>query len=712
MSLFEVGNYVIIDDTYIGKNVKNIWNGYGMIVKLDNETNYIDDTILQYHLVSDITNNSDIKGFMLVKPNNKVRLVNKHNLANLIMDDLNKEKFMYIDNRINKNFNHFKINILPILKTNIMSSVPVIPLKTEHDQITEDDRKIISENLKLKKSESTDNVGIGSILSMGMGMGFNALGGGNHNNKTNQQLSKIDTFIKTNNLSEYIMIPANFNFEKNNMETNNTNKHSFVGGVYNPYISNVSHVPQLINTYTRKLESSKKESLDKLHKTFGGVSDTANTTMRTMRTMRTMQGSHITLPTHIKTQGVITSSEHSEALGFSDTLGHIEDEPETNIHGDNLTEFREQDKTEDNYELYIKNMISNLFKEEDKIDHEETFNDGRVYAGIAEELDLIADGEKDNKIKPTIKGVLEQFNSISKDLYLDLRNTLLYKHIISDNKLDTVSFGKELILRIKECLINIQSKIRYEDGRKTTENVNLFGYIKFKIAGGYIIMEDMTKEYLSLRTITRELVPDLKILETQYDNPIDYKILSSIILENKTTMSLQKNKEAIMESLNILAQEYIICLQPRVEYLLWTLTRLILCWYSDPVLNDNILKIKILINLYRARGIKEFNKEIGIQPVIKIIPKYGRESSLKILSNLSYYFFPYKNVGWKGSSPSYFNKVDDLIYYTNGSIDLKRYIKHLLKTGNKILNPISTDFTKVKLTNNDNEIEYRLPTSK
>jgi hypothetical protein len=167
-----------------------------------------------------------------------------------------------------------------------------------------------------------------------------------------------------------------------------------------------------------------------------------------------------------------------------------------------------------------------------------------------------------------------------------------------------------------------------------------------------------------------------------------------------------------MESLSILAQEYIICLQPRVEYLLWTLTRLILCWYSDPILNENIVKIKILINLYRARGIKDFNKEIGVQPVIKIIPRYGREPSLKILSYLSYYFFPYKNVGWKGSSPSYFNKVDDLIYYTNGSIDLKRYIKHLLKTGNTVINPISSDFTKIKLRDNTNEIEYRLPISK
>ena len=84
-------------------------------------------------------------------------------------------------------------------------------------------------------------------------------------------------------------------------------------------------------------------------------------------------------------------------------------------------------------------------------------------------------------------------------------------------------------------------------------------------------------------------------------------------------------------------------------------------------------------------------------------------SALKILSHLSYYFFPYKNVGWKGSSPSYFNKVDDLIYYTNGSIDLKKYIKHLLKSGNKIISPLSNDFTKIDLPNDSNDIEFKLP---
>lgn len=698
MSLFEIGNYVIIDDTYMGKIVKKIWNGYGLIVKLDNEQNYVDNTILQYHLINDITNDLDIKGFMLVKSTNKVRLVNKHNLGNLIKSDLNKDKFIFIENKINKNLIFFKSNILPTVQTSIMSSVPVIPSKLP--------QKIDTTTKTTVDTVST--TGIGSLL----GMGFRALGGGNKNNETNikKQLNKLNQYVKTNNLSEYIIQPNNIITNTNletqfNREVKSNNIQNIIGGVYNPYINNVisnsaQNIPQLVNTY--QFGSSKKESLDKVHKILG-VKDAPSPDM---------SESHITLPVHQN----ISSSSMSDKDGKIDTEddileSHNENE-DLSLKDDQIADFREQDKAEDNYELYIKNMIGDLFKGDDEIDYEETFNDGKIYMGVAEQIGIVKEGEKDDKIKPTIKAVLEQFKKINKKMYLDLTNTLLYKHIITDNKLDTISFGKELILRIKGCLTGIQSKIRFEDNRPTSESINLFDYLKFQISRGYIVIDDITKEHLNLRTITRELVPNLKLLEKQYDNPIDYKILSNIILENKTTLSLQKNKDIIMESLNILAQEYIICLQPRVEYLLWTLTRLILCWYSDPILNENIVKIKVLINLYRARGIKDFNKEIGVQPVIKIIPKYGREPSLKILSYLSYYFFPYKNVGWKGSSPSYFNKVDDLIYYTNGSIDLKRYIKHLLKTGNTIINPISSDLTKIKLKDNTNEIEYRLPISK
>lgn len=696
MSIFEIGNYVIIDDVYMGKIIKKIWNGYGVIVKLDNNTNYIDDTILQYHLINDVTDNSDIKGFMLVKSDNKMRLVNKHNLANMIKNELNMEKFMQIEQKIKYNYSYFTNEILPTINTNLITNVPVVPIKI----------KSTTENLEL----SNQDVLVGGNLEI------------------NDQLEKINSYVQKNNLNEYISY-SNDIYENNKQNINDNdleksynlkrlNSINIIGGVYNPYLNNVAdnvskNEPKLINVTNGQKGASKHRSMEEVHKILG-ITDTSNITnqnanLQDINVMPMMNSSTLTLP-QVTSSGIAPINANQENISkMPEPNSEKDSEENESFNEDKLIKYREQDKMEDNYELYIRNMIKNLFKSEYEVDYEEYFSDGKVSAGLAENLNLMADGEKNEKIKPTIKSVLEKFKKINKSLYLDLTNTLLYKHIIADNKLDNVSFGKELILRIKECLLNIQKKIKFEDNRPTSEIINLFEYIKFKIMGGYIVIEDHNKENLNLRIITPELVPNLNLLKDQYENPINYQILSNIILENKTTMDLQKNKDIILEALNILAQEYFICLQPRVEYLLWTLTRLILCWYSDPVLNENIVKIKILINLYRARGIKDFNKEIGVQPVIMIVPRYGRESALKILSNLSYYFFPYKNVGWKGSSPSYFNKVDNLIYYTNGSIDLKRYIKHLLKTGNKIISPISNDFTKIKLSNESNDIEYNLP---
>jgi hypothetical protein len=375
-----------------------------------------------------------------------------------------------------------------------------------------------------------------------------------------------------------------------------------------------------------------------------------------------------------------------------------------------LGEYQNEDKKEDKYLVYIKNMIKDLFTSEDVIDHEEMFEDNLVNAGMAEKLSILEAGQKDHVIKPTIKALLEKFESINKSMYLDLSKTLLYKHIIGDNKLDNISFGTQLIKKIKEILINIQKQIKFDDGRSLLDEINLFSFLRFKISGGYIIIENKNYDTLGIkRVIRRKLLPNLKVLEDQYDKPIDYKLLSNIILQNKTTLDVKNNKEIINEALNLLAQDYFICLQPKVEYLLWAVTRLLLCWYADPVLNDNIYKVKVLINLYRARGLKEFNQDIGVQPVIIIIPKYGRKAALKILSYLTYYFFPYKNVGWSTSSPSYFNKVDDLIYYTNGSIDLKKYIKHLMDNNMDIVNPMSSDFTKINLESGLNDIQYPLP---
>lgn len=701
MSLFEVGNYVIIDDMYMGKIIKKIWNGYGVIVKLDNDPGYIDSTISQYQLlndINDISDNSNMKGYMLVKSDNKMRLINKNNLINLVKTELVKERYVYINNKINKNYVFFKNNILVKIKPHALSNVPIIPI-FHQTQVT----------LTKSKKEKTFE----QPLTTGFVLGEDSLVGGAN---VNEQLNKLGNYINANNFTHYITQPRETqqvqqvqqSLQINNFSNTVQSDRNIIGGVYNPYLGNRNEqgissikngliIPQLMNTNRltkEQLGSSKKESLDEIRQMLG-----LNNQLISSESSKY----ELTVP--------VLDESIREVRSENITHEDFDREKERSVEKiDNIEKYREEDIKEDNYDLYIKNMIKNLFMNEDEIDYDEIFEEDKLYAKEAERLNILEEGQRVSVIKPSIKAVLEKFEKIDPSLYLDLTNTLLYKHIISDNKIDNVSFGIQLIKKIKNILINIQKSIKFEDGRSLLEEINLFAYIKFKIAGGYIIIENESYDLQNIkRTITRDIVPDLKLLESQYDQPINYKILSNVILKNKSTSELQKNKDIVIEALNILAQDYFICLQTRVEYLLWTLTRLILCWYSDPILNEHIFKIKILINLYRARGIKEFNREIGVQPVILIVPKYGRDSALKILSHLSYYFFPYKNVGWKGSSPSYFNKVDDLIYYTNGSIDLKKYIKHLLKSGNKIISPLSNDFTKIDLPNDSNDIEFKLP---
>ena len=119
-------------------------------------------------------------------------------------------------------------------------------------------------------------------------------------------------------------------------------------------------------------------------------------------------------------------------------------------------------------------------------------------------------------------------------------------------------------------------------------------------------------------------------------------------------------------------------------------------------------KIKILINLFRSRGDKEFNKDQGVLPIIQIIPNYGKKNALQVLSHLSYFFFPYKKLGSRNSNPTWFDSIDNLMYYTNGSLELKKYIKYLINTGSKFSNPMSKDLTQINTPFIENKIEYTL----
>jgi len=346
-----------------------------------------------------------------------------------------------------------------------------------------------------------------------------------------------------------------------------------------------------------------------------------------------------------------------------------------------LKKYKNQDMSEEDYTKYIVNMISNLFKDKNIL-YEEDFINSNPSISYIPSIEYVGKDNINNVLKPLLTQILEKYYSINEGEYYDFKNTLMYKHLIYDNEIDTLSLGKQIINKIKEQMFKLQDKLRLEsekvDQYNFSEKTNLFDFIKFRIVGDYIELTNKNNDENNFRTITRNLIPDLSILQDEYGKKIDYEKLINIILENKTSDDILKNKDIIKESIKILSKEYFICMQPKVELLLWTICRLIVCWYADVNLYDRIFKIKILINLYRSRGLKEFNQDYDVLPIITVIPKYGKEDAIKVGSYLNYYFFVYKKLGNTESEPTYFNKIDDIMYYTNGSLDIKKHVRLIL----------------------------------
>jgi hypothetical protein len=125
-----------------------------------------------------------------------------------------------------------------------------------------------------------------------------------------------------------------------------------------------------------------------------------------------------------------------------------------------------------------------------------------------------------------------------------------------------------------------------------------------------------------------------------------------------------------------------------------------MCWYADEELQNNIRKIKVLINQWRAKNNKAYNQKNGTLPSIVVYPRYGKKSAKLVISKLSQYFLLYNSIGWECSKPIYFVKINNLMWYTNGSIDLKMYFKKSKKyyKNNIVTNPYIPNMTKIKNT--------------
>jgi hypothetical protein len=294
---------------------------------------------------------------------------------------------------------------------------------------------------------------------------------------------------------------------------------------------------------------------------------------------------------------------------------------------------------------------------------------------------------------------------------------LLSSLVVSDA--DLKMLGEEFALTLKERLIALQKgKIRFAESEEFTyPRVNLFSFLIYAIRNGYVILKDKYQGRTEISTVDSSIIEainqkkieitqlkysvpsqsnsdQLRILEdelrllksqqykfekimpagnpivksnryVQAEEPIDLDLIFQLLKSNP-------NEQVRMHIIEALSEIYVICLQPRPEYVFWCIQRLILAWYANPILSEGIHEVKILINLKRAEPNRSINDDYGLLPVIEIIPKFGngaltsRQIAFDILRALNDLYFSYRDVEWLKSEPTHFKQTGPLIWFACG----------------------------------------------
>jgi len=275
---------------------------------------------------------------------------------------------------------------------------------------------------------------------------------------------------------------------------------------------------------------------------------------------------------------------------------------------------------------------------------------------------------------------------------------------------DILIVDQAMIMQFVECknalkkealkIIQYLEEALYLEGPNAEKNSEkLYDSCRFVYYNGYVhifrtgipLKEIITHELLNDTTDD----PKLKILgPNEYGIPIRHNILKYILFQNEIQRSLNIDQKLLLEAELVLSQEYIIALTPEPRYQMWCVIHLIKLWYGDIDLQNNIRKIKMIVNQYRTRSDKKYNIQNGIRFSIGVYPRYGKESASIVLRKLMYYFSIYfQAIGWRNNPPSYFKIVNDLISYTNCDQSLKLYYRRIANENNQSNNVFSNNYT-------------------
>jgi hypothetical protein len=230
-----------------------------------------------------------------------------------------------------------------------------------------------------------------------------------------------------------------------------------------------------------------------------------------------------------------------------------------------------------------------------------------------------------------------------------------------------------------------------------------------------LLADDMMREYKLIKeevalTETMRLtkkripedkeIPELYHYEEQLGEPINHDNLkTALFLAETSALDFEGDQERLREAELILSQEYFIAINPEPRYQQWVFEKLIKLWYADNILTSEIRMIKILVNTFRARTDKVFNRENGVLPSIVIYPRYGKRSATNVIQRLSYWFSLHESaIAWKNNPPSYYKQMNELIAYTNSSNTIKMYYRYYINKKKGINSPYADNFTKIRET--------------
>lgn len=159
-------NYYIVNDKFVAKGIKSVWGGISMLVKLENDDNYVDDILKNKDNFSELNNIigekilTNCKGLMLItnKKDNIKKIKDEKDIIKsfMLMGDENKNRNIDVNKIINQ-INNDLMNIPRVIRYE--EKIEIIPEEIDTQLIA----RIFNED-KLLYTEMVDKEDVVDIL--------------------------------------------------------------------------------------------------------------------------------------------------------------------------------------------------------------------------------------------------------------------------------------------------------------------------------------------------------------------------------------------------------------------------------------------------------------------------------------------------------------------------------------------------------------------